>query len=340
MQIESKQRALIIGAGSFGTAIAMHLARVGCHVYLWTRDEECAASINKLKKNNKYLKDQMLPDNITAFSDPLESKTISSFNLILWAVPTQSLREVCKRFDFLGSKSNVQVSLSKGFEVGTGKLPTEILSDFFTATSLLALSGPSFAVEIAHGEPTGVALAGKNQGSLREAQNILHTPSFRVYNHSDIVGLEIAGALKNVMAIASGVCAGIGYGQNAQATLITRALAEIVRVGCSRGAEAITFNGLGGVGDLFLTCTSKRSRNYTTGFRLGRGESLETIISSLGSVAEGVSTSSAAYNMCKNTQIRTPIINTVYKVLWESFSIKDAIYDLTHSKSHHEFEGY
>ena len=190
------------------------------------------------------------------------------------------------------------------------------------------LSGPSFAVEIMGGQPTCVSLASRDAERCLQAQYLCHTPLFRCYTSDDPVGLETAGALKNVIAIAAGAAAGLGYQQNSQAALMTRGLAEMTRIGLAMGANPITFNGLGGVGDLFLTCTSRKSRNYTVGFRLGQGENLDHIIESVGSVAEGVTTAKAANTLADKLGVDAPIIREVYAVLYKGKDIHDTIIDL------------
>lgn len=338
MQSKEKQRALVVGAGSFGTASALNLARNGCEVLLWTRNEECVHSINTTRHNNRYLSSVELPESIQAFSDPRQIDRFGELAIVLWAIPTQSIRSVARLFSELNSEKALIVSLAKGFERETMKLPSAVLREHFPRAKILALSGPSFASEIARGQPTGVALAGDDHPSLAKAQTLLHSPLFRVYTHTDLIGLEIAGALKNVIALAAGAGNALGYAHNARATLLTRALAEMVRIGRHFGARPITFNGLAGVGDLFLTCSSEQSRNFQAGYRLGRGESPEIVMSTLSGTAEGIATSHAVYHICQQNNLRAPLVTAVYQVLWQNLPIKEAVFRLTHAQAQAEFD--
>jgi glycerol-3-phosphate dehydrogenase (NAD(P)+) len=339
MQNKDHQRLLVIGAGSFGTAIAIQLAREGKRVALWMRDPETAWFMSKHRRHPRYLQGHLIPDNVEPFADPsLVEKQI--FQLVLWAIPTQALRSVCAVFRTRLAPSALHTSLAKGFEQTTGMLPSQILMDALQvqASNVFVLSGPSFATEIAEGQFTALTLAGARDSAIKDVQAMTHAPNFRVYLSYDIVGLEIAGALKNVMALAAGACAGLGYKNNSMAALITRALAEIVRVGVAFGANPITFQGLGGVGDLFLTCTSQESRNFRTGYQLGQGKSLEAIQKELGAVAEGVHTSKGVLKICHDKGLRTPLIEAVHAAIWENAPIDKILYELTRSMASEEFE--
>jgi glycerol-3-phosphate dehydrogenase len=240
------------------------------------------------------------------------------------------MREVLGKLKPYWRPDMLLVCAAKGIEVGRLHLPRDIIADVLgkeVAHNAVFLSGPSFATEIAARQPTAVAVASKDPKRAAWAQELFHAAHFRVYTSDDPIGLEVAGALKNVVAIASGASVGIGFQMNSRAAVITRGLAEITRVGVALGANPLTFNGLGGVGDLFLTCTSEKSRNFSVGYHLGKGESLEAAIKAVG-VAEGVSTAKAAYDLCNKLGVEAPIITEVYRVLYEGKPITQAVMDL------------
>jgi glycerol-3-phosphate dehydrogenase (NAD(P)+) len=322
--------ALVLGAGNYGTCLAQHLADKGHPVYLWTRSAETVEAINTKRKNPKYLSHITLSSRIRAINNIEEHQSID-FGSVIIAVPTQSMRQVLGMVRAAVHEKTLLVSAAKGIEIGSLDLPINIIAELLgrdVGDRAAVLSGPSFAAEVAARQPTAVSVASKNAESARAAQALFHAAHFRVYSSNDPVGLEVAGALKNVIAIAAGAAKGIGYQANTSAALLTRGLAEITRAGVSLGANPLTFNGLGGVGDLFLTCTSEKSRNFTVGFRLGRGESLQQIINSVGSVAEGVTTAKAAHQLSQKLNIEMPICEQVYRVLYEEKPIVQAVTDL------------
>lgn len=323
-------RITVLGAGNFGTCLAQLFANKGFEVVLWDIVPEIAESISNRRRHPTYLKDFVLSDRITATVDTDPSIVTESDALVL-AVPTQALRAMLGTWKNKITASPLMICAAKGIENDTLKLPISIISDVLgevIGENAVILSGPSFAVEIMGGQPTCVSLAGRNPERYLFAQTLCHTPLFRCYTSDDPVGLEIAGALKNVIAIAAGAAAGLGYQQNSQAALMTRGLAEMMRIGLAVGANPITFNGLGGVGDLFLTCTSRKSRNFTVGYRLGQGEQLDAVIRSVGSVAEGVTTAKAAYALAEQLKVDAPITREVFSVLYQGKDIHDTIYDL------------
>jgi glycerol-3-phosphate dehydrogenase len=343
MQSKVKGTVTILGAGSFGTSLALHLVRQNFHIYLWSRDASLVNSINSSHRNPKHLQHILLPEGIEAFQDPKEHKALRETDMIIFALPTQALRKVLQVVkDYIG-KNILLVSVAKGIELETEYFPSQIIEEELgpdLSKSLVVLSGPSFAIEIAEGQPTGIAAASKNQMAAKKTQEIFHSPYFRVYTNYDPLGLEVAGALKNVISIAAGACTGLGYQNNSMATLITRGLAEITRIGVLLGASPSTFNGLGGVGDLILTCSSKKSRNFIVGYRLGKGENLEDILHSMNEVAEGVTTTCSAFNLCKRLGVRAPIIHSVYQVLYEHKPLKEAVIELTNGDAKSEFESH
>ena len=338
--LNKPQRILILGAGNFGTCLAQHLARHDHNILLWSRSSQITEHINTKHKNPKYLSTITLSNNIKA-TDNISADDWKSAHALLLTIPTQSLREVLESFKTQIPKNMLIICAAKGIEQKTLKLPTDIIRDILgtdAARKCVFLSGPSFAEEIIRGQPTAVCVASKDDASAREAQKIFHSSYFRTYTSNDPVGLEICGALKNVIAIAAGVCAGLGYEQNAQAALLTRGLAELTRIGVALGAHPLTFVGLSGVGDLFLTCSSPKSRNYSVGFRLGKGEKLDHIIGTMGSVAEGVATAKAAYELSQKLKINTPIINEVYQALYQGKDIKKAVTSLLSRDAKNELD--
>jgi glycerol-3-phosphate dehydrogenase len=265
----------------------------------------------------------------------LEPRYAREVDAIILAVPTQVLRAVLRNWRTAITEEPLLISAAKGVENKTLSLPLSIVASVLgeeIADKTVVLSGPSFASEIMAGQPTGVSLASRSVKRALAGQALCHTPLFRCYTSDDPVGLETAGALKNVVAIAAGATVGLGYQQNSRAALMTRGLAEITRVGLALGANPITFNGLGGVGDLFLTCTSEKSRNFTVGYRLGKGENLDDILRTVGSVAEGVTTAKAAFELAERLKVDTPIIREVHAVLYQAKNIHDSIGALLNRK--------
>jgi glycerol-3-phosphate dehydrogenase (NAD(P)+) len=338
MAIRHGEKILVLGAGNFGTCLAQHLAEKGYHVTIWARSPEVADAINTSRKNPKYLSTINLSPRLTATAI-IEAKALEHASVVVQVTPTQTMREVLTKARPFWRDELLLVCAAKGIEMGSLRLPHEIIGDVLGPTAgerAAFLSGPSFATEIAARQPTAVAVASRSADAAHWAQELFHAAHFRVYTSDDPVGLEVAGALKNVVAIAAGAAVGIGFQMNSRAALITRGLAELTRVGVAMGANPLTFKGLGGVGDLFLTCTSEKSRNFSVGYRLGRGESLEAVLASIG-VAEGVSTAKAAHDLVGKLGVDAPIIGEVYKVLYEHKPIAQAVMDLLTREAKPEF---
>lgn len=304
----------VIGAGNWGTTIACHVARKGYDVTLWVYETELAEIIKTTRRNTWYIPDLPIPENIRITTD--FSDAVKNARFIVNGVPTQFIRSVFINKAEYRDDAFI-INLSKGIEKHTLLTPSEILKEIM-GLNVAVLSGPSFAKEVSKGLPTAVTLAttDRHQGLL--IQELMSSDRFRVYLHDDVIGVEIGGALKNVIAIASGISDGIGLGFNARASLITRGLAEISRLGLAMGAHPRTFSGLSGVGDLILTCTSNLSRNYTLGFRIGRGESLEDILKGMKEVAEGIDTSESAYNLSQRYSVEMPITEKVYEIIYKN----------------------
>ena len=314
----------VIGAGSWGTTLAYLLSNNGYDVTLWVHEKDLAGEINKTRINSTYLPDIRLPLEIKATNNIEDA--IKKARYVVNAVPTQYTRSVFKEAVSSLMDEAIIISVSKGIEKGTLLTVSSILKELSNHT-VGVLSGPSFAKEVTKKLPTAVTIATENQNAGFILQEIFNTNSFRVYTHDDVIGVELGGALKNVIAIASGISDSLGFGNNSRASLITRGLAEMTRLGVAMGAKERTFSGLSGIGDLVLTCTSPLSRNYTVGIKLGQGMKLKNILSQTKSVAEGVATAESAYELSKKCNIEMPIVEQVYRVLYEDkdpfFAAKD-----------------
>lgn len=327
----------VIGAGSWGTALAAMLGSKGYDVMLWAYEQDVVDQINKQRTNSAYLPGVTLPDSLSATTSLHE--TVSQARFILSVVPTQHIRKVFEGVTASVRKDAVIISASKGIEISTLLTPSSILNSIFNRETAV-LSGPSFASEVSTGLPTAVTLAVKDKKIGLILQEIFNTDSFRVYTHDDTIGAEFGGALKNVIAIASGITAGLGLGRSALAALITRGLSEIIRLGVKSGAKEITFSGLSGLGDLVLTCTSSLSRNYSVGMRLGQGETLDTIIKSTRSVAEGVPTTMSARELASKLGVEMPIVEQIYQTLYNNKPPREALKDLMTRSLKSEFNAY
>ncbi len=315
----------VIGAGSWGTAMALHLARKDYDVTLWAREPEVAEEINTHGTNGKFLPGVLLPDNLRATNSLQEALWRARY--VLCAVPSQFVRAVFSEVAGEIEPEAVVVSLSKGIERGTLLTVSQVLGQVLD-NPVAVLSGPSFAKEVAGGLPTAVTLAVKDTSLGLLLQEVFNTNTFRVYTHDDVVGVELGGALKNVIAIAAGIADGLGLGYNARAALITRGLAEMVRLGVAMGADQRTFSGLSGIGDLVLTCTGPLSRNYTVGYKLGQGMKLRDILSEMTQVAEGVETTLSAKALAERYSVEMPIVQEVYQVLYEDKTPEEALQSL------------
>ena len=330
----------IIGAGSFGTAMAVHLAKNGHPVILWAYEDNVVKAVNSLRENTTYLPGIALPQNIVA-SNSL-NETVSGKKLVLQVNPSHATRQVMLQAIRYSGDDTIFLNCTKGIENDTLLTMSELLLEILPPSNhnqLAFLSGPSFAREVALGLPTAVTVASKNPETAKYCQSIFANERFRVYTSDDIVGSELASALKNVIAIAAGISDGLGYGHNTRAALITRGVAEILRLGKKMGAKEMTFLGLSGMGDLVLTCTGDLSRNRSVGIQLGQGKKLEEILSSMKMIAEGVKTAKAAFALSKKHDVEMPIIEQVYLVLFEGKEPKTAVYDLMTRESKSENSG-
>jgi glycerol-3-phosphate dehydrogenase (NAD(P)+) len=313
----------VIGAGAWGTALGL-IAHANKHeITLWGHDPENLEAIKSNRENKRYLPGIALPAQWAFLSNI--SSALREADVAVMAVPSRAFREVAQRLrDFHG----LIVSVTKGIEFNSGKTMSGILQECASKSKIAALSGPSLAPEVARGAPTATVAASESEVVAWEAQELFHGPLFRVYTSTDILGVELGGALKNVIAIAAGVGDGLGYGDNSKAALITRAIAEIRRLGVECGAHVETFAGLSGLGDLTLTCFAKSSRNRTFGERLGRGEQPVEIVEKSRAIAEGYPTARSAFQLARKLNVETPIIDQVYKVLYEGKNAAEAVQEL------------
>ncbi len=329
----------VVGAGSWGTALANHLAQKGFSVDLWAYETEVKDQIQTSRENKIFLPGISLSENIVPSNDL--DYVAGNKDLILVVVPSHVLRETAEKMaDHLSDKTIV-VSASKGIENKTHKTMSGVMREVIEKISeetLAVLSGPSFAREVARGVPTLVTVASKNSATAEFIQHVFATPTFRVYTINDMTGVELGGAVKNVIAIASGIVDGLGLGLNTRAALITRGLTEIRRLGLKLGANTHTFSGLAGVGDLMLTCTGALSRNYTVGKKIGEGKKLEEILGEMRMVAEGVKTAKSVYNLSKKVKVEMPISHEVYHVLYDGRPPAEAVYLLMTRSLKNEFD--
>ncbi len=319
----------LLGAGSWGTALALLLARKGLKVTLWDRDTDHIGRLALDRENKRHQAGHPFPDCLE-LSDQL-STTVSGKQCVVMVVPSHGYREVYRQtYPFLNNGC-VVVSATKGIEIGSGQTMTGIMekeSHGPRELHLGVLSGPSFAAEVADRQPTAVTTAFADPEAAEAVQRLFSTETFRVYSSGDVIGLEISGAMKNVIAIAAGICDGLHYGLNTRAALITRGLAEITRLGVALGADPQTFAGLGGLGDLVLTCTGDLSRNRTVGLKLGSGLTLPEALAQMTMVAEGVKTTESCYKLARELKVEMPILEQVYQVLYQNKKCEDAVLEL------------
>jgi len=313
----------VLGAGAWGTALARLVHQAGNQVTLWGHVPAWLDEIRQTGRNERFLPGVELPRDLLLESDLPRSFTVA--DVVLVAVPSQPFREVTR---CLESFSKVIVSVTKGIEYDTGLTMSGILAQNAPQASCAALSGPSFASEVARDIPTAIVAASRQAGTAEQVQLLFNRPSFRVYTSSDVLGVEFGGALKNVIAIAAGVSDGLGFGDNSKAALVTRAIVEMRRMAVACGAKPETVTGLSGLGDLMVTCFSRLSRNRGFGERVGKGEKPSEIAASTLAVAEGYPTARSAYRLARTHGVITPVIDEVYNMLYEGKNVQQAVRDL------------
>ncbi|MGY3766397.1 NAD(P)H-dependent glycerol-3-phosphate dehydrogenase [Vagococcus vulneris] len=336
-----KQKVAVLGAGSWGTALAMVLVQNGHDVKIWGHHLEQIEEINTKHTNKRYLPKILLPTELKAV--PSIEECVSEADAVLFVVPTKAIRSVAKQFVTVCRNKPVIIHASKGLEQETHKRISDILAEEIPKEKrkdIVVLSGPSHAEEVAVGDVTTITAACTNLQSAEYVQMLFSNSYFRIYTNQDVIGVEMGAALKNIIALGSGALHGLGYGDNARAAIMTRGLAEISRLGVAMGANPLTFIGLSGVGDLAVTCSSIHSRNFRAGSLLGQGHNLEQVLDEMGMIVEGVYTTKAAYELAQERGIDMPITETIYNVLYNYATVDNAINDimLRDYKSEQEFE--
>jgi glycerol-3-phosphate dehydrogenase (NAD(P)+) len=333
------RRVTVLGAGSWGTALAVHLGRIGHEVRLWARDPSLASDIAERRANAVYLPDISLPDTVTVTDSMAEA--LDGNELIVSAIPSHGCRAVVRAAAPFVSPRATIVSATKGIEAETLLRMSEVIAEELrSGPAIVVLSGPSFAIEVAKQLPTAVLAASDNPRAIEMVQEEFRSPSFRLYGSADVVGVELVGALKNIIAIAAGVVEGLGLGHNALAALITRGLAEISRLAAAAGGRRETPSGLSGLGDLVLTCTGSLSRNRHVGIELARGRHLHEILASMKMIAEGVNTTSAALALGARHGVELPIATQMAAVLEGRSDVRTAVEALMLRPQRHEAESH
>jgi glycerol-3-phosphate dehydrogenase (NAD(P)+) len=316
----------IVGAGAWGTALADLVARSGQKTVLWARETDVVADVNAHHTNARFLKGIALAPTLTATDDLVAA--VADASTITFVAPSHVLRAVIRSAAHVVRKDAILIVATKGIERETFALMTDIVAEELPGRPVVALSGPSFAAEVAMRQPTAVVAASRDAAAALRTQQLFSSPEFRVYTQRDVVGVELGGALKNVMAVATGVLDGLGLGFNPRAALITRGLAEMTRLGVALGAEPLTFAGLAGIGDLVLTCTGSLSRNRTVGVEIGQGRPIEEVLHARETIAEGVITTQSAHALAMSRGVEMPIVRTMHRILFEAMPPRDAIAEL------------
>ena len=311
----------VIGSGSWGTAMALHMAGSGNQVYMWSWIQEETDRLNRDRENKEFLPGISFPDNVICTHNMQEC--IEGAEVVITAVPSPATRTTAKEMSQYVTDGQKLVNISKGLE-GELRL-SQVYKSEIPQAEISVLIGPSHAEEVSRGIPTTVVVASDNEETAKYLQAIFSTDTFRVYTSDDVIGVELGGALKNVIALCAGISDGLGYGDNTKAALITRGISELSRLGVAMGAKASTFAGLSGLGDLIVTGTSTLSRNHTAGELLGKGMKLDEVLKSVHMVVEGVNTATAAYELGKKYGVETPIIEQAYNVLYKNADPKDAV---------------
>jgi glycerol-3-phosphate dehydrogenase (NAD(P)+) len=315
-----------IGGGSFGTALAAMLGRKGLKVNVWDRCPEVVEEINTKRTNHRYLNDITIPEGVTALNS-LED-AVKGARYVVLAVPSHVIRDTCRSIKGIIGDDQVVISIAKGIELETKKRLSQVIKDELPHNPVVILSGPSHAEEVAMFLPTTVVVTSEHMQYADQVQDLFMTAEFRVYTNEDIIGVEIGGAVKNIIALAAGISDGIGYGDNTKAALMTRGMHEITRIGTKLGGSSRTFYGLTGMGDLIVTCTSKHSRNRSAGFLIGQGAKMDEAVEQVGMVVEGIKACKAFYELKEELNVAMPITEQLYKVLFLGKNPKEAVVKL------------
>lgn len=326
----------IIGSGSFGTSMAIHLANNAKNIKIWGNDSDVINEINTNRTNLRYLKDTYnIPENIYASIDIEE--VLEGTKYIILAVPSNAIKSISKKINPYLSQNHIIINLAKGLDESSFKRLSQVIEEETNSNKVVVLSGPSHAEEIVNNIPTTIVASSRDISLAEEVQSDLSTKTLRIYTNPDIIGVEIGGASKNIIALAAGVLDGLGYGDNAKAALMVRGLHEITKIGLALGAEPLTLSGLSGVGDLIVTCTSIHSRNRQAGILLAKGNSLDNVLESVGMVVEGVKSCECFYKLSKEMNIELPITTSLYNILFNNSAPKDEISNLLKRDKKSEF---
>lgn len=330
------EKVCVLGAGSWGSALGLILSKKGYEVSLWTLNQEQADKINKTKENIDYLPGILFPNNMQLTTSLEEA--VKDSKIVVLAVPSQAIRSVSNSLKPFIKNNQIIVDVAKGLEKGTGLRLSEVVGQELPNNPYVVLSGPSHAEEVARDIPTTVVVSSDDIKACQTVQDIFMTPKFRVYTNPDIVGVELGGALKNIIAFGAGICDGLGYGDNAKAALMTRGIREIGRLGEKMGAKTSTFAGLSGIGDLIVTCTSIHSRNRRAGILIGKGKSLKETLDEVKMVVEGITATEVAYELSKKLNVDMPITNAIYSVLHDNSNPNEVVAELMLRNKKHEIE--
>lgn len=326
----------VIGAGSMGTALSILLAGNGHNVKMWSKFKDEVNMINTQREQKDKLPGIIIPQNV-ACTDDLE-ETLSFSDVVILVIPSQTIRENLKDMADVKKKPKIISCFSKGLEKETGLRMSEVIGQEMPETTVVAMSGPCHAEELSKGIPTAYVAASENRAAAEKIQDIFMSPRFRVYTNPDIIGVELGGAVKNVIALCAGISDGLGYGDNTKSALMTRGIAEISRLGCALGAKRQTFSGLAGIGDLIVTCTSMHSRNRRAGILIGQGMTLEQTLAEVKMVVEGVYATEPVYQFSQRLGISMPITAEAYKILFEGKDTRQAVFDLMCRDKTYELE--
>jgi glycerol-3-phosphate dehydrogenase (NAD(P)+) len=331
-----EQRIGVLGGGSWGTALAVLLASKNMDVDIWLRDKTQLTQIILDRENKKYLPNIKLPSNIDLMDDV--EKALYKKDVILLSIPTHGVRETLKHIKPFVKQNQILVNVAKGIENNSLLRISEIANEILPANKFAVLSGPSHAEEVALNIPTTVVVASRHKKIAEYVQDLFFTPNFRVYTNPDIIGVELGGSLKNVIALAAGISDGLVYGDNTKAALMTRGIFEMAKLGEQMGANPVTFSGLSGIGDLIVTCTSMHSRNRRAGILIGSGKTMDEAIREIGMVVEGIKTTKSTYELAEKYKIDMPITEELYRVLYEDADVKEAVPHLMVRDRTHEME--
>ena len=330
------EKICVLGGGSWGTAIAISLSSKGLKVDLWDIDREHTASMIKERENRKFLPGTEFPESLTVREEQKEA--VEGSGVVIYAVPAQFFRSALENSKGFLTGDMIVVNVAKGIEQKTLSLLSEIAKEYIPQNRYVVVSGPSHAEEVCKGMPTTLVSASEDAEAAEIVQDLFMSSVMRVYTNDDVTGVQLGGALKNIIALGAGICDGLGYGDNAKAAMMTRGIAEIKRLGLAMGAKESTFAGLSGIGDLIVTCTSMHSRNRRCGIMIGEGLSPKTAMEKVGMIVEGVFTCSAAYELAKKYGVEMPIVENIYKILNEEVAAGEAVNILMTRQKKHEPE--